>query len=338
MARSLKENINSQYVEAANALRGKKARRRIVAYVESYDDVYFWRTVLSRFENEKRYFEVMLPSKLTLTRGKKSVLMNFVGKNVGPDMIACVDADYDYLLQGATEQSRRVIESPYVFHTYVYAIENYQCYAPSLHDVCVAVTLNDHRIFDFQDYFRQYSEACFPLFVWSVWAYRTGHHGRFSLSDFNRVADPGGFTVQNPQVSIEHMRRKVKTKVHELQRQFPNNKEAYLKVKDDLLALGITPQTTYLYMQGHHLFDTVVAPILTKVCNLLRQERQTEIYRSQAHRTQKRNEMSCYENSQQDVKSMLKKNTGYLQSERFVQLQEDVRRYLEASSPSRKPE
>ena len=338
MSSRLIDNIDSRYFEAANALRGKRARRRIVAYVESYDDIYFWRTVLSRFEDEKRYFEVMLPSKVNLTRGKKSVLMNFVGDHVGPDMIACVDADYDYLLQGVTEQSRRVIRSPYVFHTYVYAIENYQCYAPSLHDVCVAVTLNDHRIFDFQDYFRQYSEACFPLFVWSVWAYRTGHHGRFSLSDFNRVADPGGFTVQNPQVSIEHMRRKVKTKVHELQRQFPNNKEAYLKVKDDLLALGITPQTTYLYMQGHHLFDTVVAPILTKVCNLLRQERQTEIYRSQAHRTQKRNEMSCSENSQQDVKSMLKKNTGYLQSERFVQLQEDVRRYLETSSPSRKPE
>ena len=338
MSSRLIDNIDSRYFEAANALRGKRARRRIVAYVESYDDIYFWRTVLSRFEDEKRYFEVMLPSKVNLTRGKKSVLMNFVGDHVGPDMIACVDADYDYLLQGVTEQSRRVIRSPYVFHTYVYAIENYQCYAPSLHDVCVAVTLNDHRIFDFQDYFRQYSEACFPLFVWSVWAYRTGHHGRFSLSDFNRVADPGGFTVQNPQVSIEHMRRKVKTKVHELQRQFPNNKEAYLKVKDDLLALGITPQTTYLYMQGHHLFDTVVAPILTKVCNLLRQERQTEIYRSQAHRTQKRNEMSCYENSQQDIKSMLKKNTGYQRASRFVQLQEDMRRYLETSSPSRKPE
>ena len=231
MASRLIDNIDSRYFEAANALRGKRARRRIVAYVESYDDIYFWRTVLNRFEDENRYFEVMLPSKMNLTRGKKSVLMNFVGDHVGPDMIACVDADYDYLLQGVTEQSRRVLESPYVFHTYVYAIENYQCFAPSLHDVCVAVTLNDHRIFDFQEYFRQYSEACFPLFVWSVWAYRTGHHGRFSLSDFNRVVDPGGFTVQNPQASIEHMRRKVKTKVHELQRLFPNNKEAYLKVK-----------------------------------------------------------------------------------------------------------
>ena len=337
MGSRLRDNIDSRYFEAANALRGKRARRRIVAYVESYDDIYFWRTVLSRFEDDKCYFEVMLPSKMNLTRGKKSVLMNFVGDHVGPDMIACVDADYDYLLQGVTEQSRRVLDRPYVFHTYVYAIENYQCYAPSLHDVCVAVTLNDHRIFDFQEYFRQYSEACFPLFVWSVWAYRTGHHGRFSLTDFNRVADPGGFTIQNPEASIEHLRRKVKTKVHELQHQFPNNKDGYLKVKTDVLALGVTPQTTYLYMQGHHLFDTVVAPILTKVCNQLRQERQNEIYYAQAHRTQKRNEMSCYENSLQDIKVMLKKNTGYQQSDRFLQVQEKIRLYLasQVSSPSR---
>ena len=328
MSNRLKDNINSQYFQAANALKSKQARRRIVAYVESYDDIYFWRTVLSSFEDDHRYFEVMLPSKENLTRGKKSVLMNFVEGQTGPDMIACVDADYDFLLQGATEQSRRVLQSPYVFHTYVYAIENYQCYAPSLHDVCVAVTLNDHRIFDFREYFRQFSEACFPLFVWSVWAYRTGHHSRFSLTDFNRVTDPGGFTVQQPEVSLQNIKRKVSTKIRELQRQFPGNKEAYLKTKTDILALGITPQTTYLYIQGHHLFDTVVAPILTKVCNQLRQERQNEIYHSQAHKTQKQNEMSCYENSRQDIKAMLKKNTGYQQSPRFLQLQEDVRRYL----------
>ena len=336
MAKRLKDNINSRYIEAANALMSKKQRRRIVAYVESYDDIYFWRTVLNRFEDDKHYFEVMLPSKQQLTRGKKSVLMNFVGEQVGPDMIACVDADYDYVIQGATEQSKRILSSPYVFHTYVYAIENFQCYAPSLHDVCVAVTLNDHRIFDFEEYFRIYSEACFPLFVWSVWAYRTGHHGHFSLTDFNRIIDPGGFSVQNPEVSIVHLRRKIGTKIRELQRTFPNNKEAYLKLKDELMALGITPQTCYLYVQGHHLFDIVVSPMLIKVCNQLRQERQSEIYHASAHHTQKRNEMSCYENSRQDVKAMLKKNTGYQMSERFLQLQDDIRQYIEKiSSPSR---
>jgi len=331
MGKRLKDNVNSSYFEAANALKPKQSRRRIVAYVESYDDIYFWRTVLSPFEDNDRYFEVMLPSKMKLTRGKKSVLMNFLeGEPLGKDMIACVDADYDYVLHGATAQSRRVLDSPYVFHTYVYAIENYQCYAPSLHDVCVSVTLNDHRIFDFRDFFLQFSEAIFPLFVWSVMVYRNGNYPRFSITDFNRIADPGGFTVQNPDASLANVRRKVGVKVRELQRQYPDAKEEYLKTKEDIRNLGVTPQTTYLYIQGHHLFDTVVAPILNKVCNLLRQERQNEIYQASAHKTQKRNEMSCYENSLQDVKVMLKKNTGYIQSEPFRRLQDDVRRYLDA--------
>ena len=37
MANRLKDNLNSQYFEAANRLKSKQARRRIVAYVESYD-------------------------------------------------------------------------------------------------------------------------------------------------------------------------------------------------------------------------------------------------------------------------------------------------------------
>ena len=31
-----------------------------------------WRTLLGEYENETRYFEVMLPSKTTLAKGKKS--------------------------------------------------------------------------------------------------------------------------------------------------------------------------------------------------------------------------------------------------------------------------
>ncbi|MBQ8158749.1 MAG: DUF4435 domain-containing protein [Prevotella sp.] len=328
MSNRLRDNINSDYFKAANAMKPKQARRRIVAYVESYDDIYFWRTVLGPFENEQRYFEVMLPSKQKLIRGKKSVLMNFIEGQTGPDMIACVDADYDYLLQGATDSSKKILESPYVFHTYVYAIENYQCYAPSLHDVCVAVTLNDHRIFDFQEFFRLYSEAIFPLFVWSVWAYRTGYYKQFSMSDFNRIIDTGGFTIQSPLDSIDNVKRKAFHKVRELQKKFPGNKEAYLKLKDELMAMGVTPQTTYLYIQGHHLFDTIAAPIMGKVCNALRQERQNEIYHAQAHKTQKYNEMSCYENATQDVKTMLKKNTGYTFSEPFRKLHYDIEQYL----------
>jgi hypothetical protein len=328
MPSRLKDHLNSRYFEAANQLTSKKARRRIVAYVESYDDIYFWRTVLSRFENDKMYFEVMLPSHQKLERGKKSVLMNFIKGRIGQDMIACVDADYDYLIQGVTPQSKSVLESPYVFHTYAYAIENLQCYAPSLHDVCVAVTLNDRRIFDFNDYLTQYSEAIFPLFVWSVWAYRTGNHNDFSLSDLARVIDPGGFNVFDPQPSIDHLRQKVNRKVKQLQAEYPDNKEQYLQVKASIKELGVTPQTTYLYVQGHSLFDNVVVPILSKICNRLRMERQDEISRTARHHTQRRNEMSCYEHSIQDIRQMLKKNNGYTLSEPFRRIQNDIDHFL----------
>jgi hypothetical protein len=165
--------------------------------------------------------------------------------------------------------------------------------------------------------------------VWSVWAYRSGNYPRFTLTDFNRVTEPGGFSLQDPEASLQNIRHKVQTKIRELQRKFPDNKEAYLKLKDEIKALGVTPQTTYLYMQGHHLFDGVVVPILSKVCRVLQQERQNEIYQAKAHDTQKRNEMSCYDNSRQDIKAMLKKNLGYTFSEPFQRLQDDVRRYLE---------
>ncbi len=337
MAKRLREYINSDYFNAANKMRAKAARKRIAAYVESYDDVYFWRMVLSEFENDKRYFEVMLPSKINLSKGKKQVLMNLISSQVGEAMIACVDADYDYLMQGVTETSKKVISNPYVFHTYVYAIENYQCYAPSLHDVCVMTTLNDHLIFDFEEYLRLYSQAIFPLFVWSIWYYRRPNYGEFSISDFCKVIETGHFTIANAYSGIANVRHKVGRKVMQLQRNNPDAKETYLALKDELKKLGVTPDTTYLYIQGHHLNDNVVMPMLNKVCERLRRERETEIHSKAVHNTQMRNELSSYQHSVENLASMLKKNTGYVRSPQYLRLKTDIRRFLKRLDKKSQP-
>lgn len=138
MATSLRDNLTSSYFNAAHKLYSKKARRRIIAYVESYDDVAFWRTLLEEFEDDEHYFQVMLPSATSLAKGKKMVLMNTLNtKELGRSLIACVDSDYDFLLQGATNTSRKINRNKYIFQTYTYAIENYHCFAESLHEVCV---------------------------------------------------------------------------------------------------------------------------------------------------------------------------------------------------------
>lgn len=336
MGKKLKDNLSSRYFEAANKMKSQNARRRIAAYVESYDDIFFWRSVLSDFEDDTRYFQVMLPSRLQhLERGKKAVLMNLLMDKVGRDMIACVDADYDYLMQGATEMSKQVTTNPYVFHTYAYAIENLQCYAPSLYETSVMVTLNDHHIFDMEAYLRDYSQAIFPLFVWSIWFYRTPNYGEFTIMDFLRVIEPGHFTMAKAEDMVARVRRKVGKRINQLQQKYPNNKDNYLQVKEDIKRLGVTPDTTYLYIQGHHLFDKVVVPMLNKVCMQLIREREVEISQQSVHGTQQRNELSSYRNSIEAIPSMLKKNTRYKQSEPVARIQADLERYLELTKQNR---
>ena len=330
MAKRLTDNINSQYFEAINKMTPKKARRRIVVYVESYDDVFFWRSVLGRYEDDKLTFDIMLPSRNQhLDRGKKAAISNML-KGVGRDMIACVDADYDYILQGATEMSRQMLENPYIFHTYAYAIENFQCYAKGLHETCVMVTLNDHRIFNFERFLQFYSQTIWPLFVWHVvFLQRRKMTMHFDMCEFNKVVVLPSVRIQNPKWAIEYLSKKVRAKMFQLERRFPKLKDALPETERMLRDLGINDNNTYLYIQGHHLFDLVVSPVVQTVCDILRNEQENDIRDRAVHSEQARTEIACYENSLGKVKMMMKKNTYYQFSPEFQKILADVEKYLE---------
>ena len=331
MVKRLRDNITSQYIAAANRLNSQKARRRIVAYVESYDDIFFWRSILARLETPDRYFEVMLPSRQDhLERGKKAAIMSMIaGGGIGKDMIACVDADYDYLMQGATFTSKAILDNPYIFHTYAYAIENMQCYAPSLHEICVAATLNDGQHFDFEAFLAEYSEAIFPLFVWNIWSYRTASDHKFTITDFLHAVEIGNLSPETAREQIAALRRRVAHRMAILQRQHPGARDSYQQVKNDLRQLGVLPSQTYMYIQGHHLFDKVVMPLMKKVCNRLMREREREISAQSLHPTQYNNELSCYTASVGDVQLMLRRNTGFTASEQYRRITDDLAKRIE---------
>lgn len=329
MSKRLQEHLNSQYFELASKLRPRNAARKVVAYVESYDDVFFWRSVLQDFETEHIKFEVMLPSRFTLSKGKKAALMNKLGPRLGDYMIACVDADYDYLMQGATPISQTLLSSPYILHTYAYAIENYQCYAPSLHTACVMSTLNDREVINLEAFLTEYSTVVWPLFVWSIWAYRYEHYNVFSINDFSEIVIIRDINPYHPQDTIEYVRRRVNRKIAWLQHRFPQGKKTYAPLRDELLSLGLTPETCYLYMQGHMLFDNVVMSLLGPVCAILRKEREKEIKHLAVHETQRQNELSSYQHSQSPIDVMLRKSVGYKDSAPYQWLRRDIRKLLD---------
>ena len=328
MGKRLTDNLSSMYLGAANSLKPKHARRKIVAYVESYDDVSFWRSLLAEYENENRYFEVMLPSRTSLAKGKKSVLMNQLGKQLGENMIACVDSDYDYLLQGRTQTSRYMIENPYVLQTYAYAIENYHCYAEGLHEVCVTATLNDHVLIDFPAYLKLYSQIAYPLFVWSVWFYRRHNLSEFSLMDFCSYVKIDQVGIHHPEYSLAVMTKKVNRKLRDLEHRHPEGIPEVEAMKEEFKHLGVYPENTYMFIQGHHILDNVVMRLLTPVCTYLRREREQQINDLALHETQRRNELTAYQRSQVDVALVIHKNTNYKESPTYQMIRRDVEKFL----------
>ena len=336
MSKRLNQNLTSAYLEAANRLRPSSARRKVVAYVESYDDVAFWRGVLDDFETEDLHFEIRLPGRDSLQKGKRQALTNvFSPGQLGMSLIACVDADYDYLLQNTTEASRIFNSSPYVIHTFVYAIENYQCYAPSLHKAVVTATLNDRPTIDFEEFLREYSQIIWPLFLWNIWGYLREDYRGFTMLDFCGFVSLRDVNPYHPEMALAQVRRRVNQKMAWMQQNHPDAKKSYARVKQQMRDLGLTPETTYLYIQGHTLFENVVLPLLEPVCSMLRKEREREIKELAVHKQQRQCELSAYQHAVLPIDLVLKKNTHYKEAPPFQHVQASIRRIVaQNTSPS----
>lgn len=329
MGKRLTDNLSSLYIGAANSLKPKRARRKIVAYVESYDDISFWRSVLSEYEDNTRYFEVMLPSKNSLAKGKKTVLMNQLGNQLGENMIACVDSDYDYLLQGRTQTSRYMITCPYVLQTYAYAIENYHCYAEGLHEVCVMATQNDHMIIDFPEFMKQYSVIAYPLFIWSVWFYRQHNLSEFPLMEFCSFVRLDQVSTRHPEVSLEILAKRVGKKLRFMERKHVAALDEIECMKAEFRTLGVFPENTYMFIQGHHIMDNVVMRLLNPICTTLRREREEQIHSLAYHKVQLQNELTAYERSLMGVDQVIHKNTNYKNSPLYGMIRKDIEQFLQ---------
>ena len=79
-------------------------QRLVRVYVEGYEDVAFWRGIFDHFQNPYMRFEISVPNRADLPKGKK-VLMGMIPRS-SDELILCVDSDFDFLSADRTEQSR----------------------------------------------------------------------------------------------------------------------------------------------------------------------------------------------------------------------------------------
>ncbi len=327
MSRRLVENITSDYLEAAAAMAVAAERNRVVVYVEGYDDIPFWRNIFDLYESPAHRFEITTPVRNDFAKGKK-VVLGFAPQ-AGPRLLLCVDSDFDHIFPDQSSVSRTMRDSPWVLQTYAYAIENYLCYPPSLHSVCTRATKCDARIFDFEGFMADYSRIVFPVFVWYAYAARVDRPSFFTLTDFRNTVrlnylnlDEGG------EETLAWLRRQVDKRLKILSSKNKRWIPEIEKQRAELLAKGIKPEQTHLYMQGHALMDNVVSVIVATVCSALRKICIDKIMSGSQRGMTQSNELSYYNNSLSDYTELLSTNTGYHGCHLYKLLEADIERIL----------
>ena len=304
-------------------------RYLVHVYVEGYEDVAFWRTIFDNFHNPYLRFEISVPNRDDLPKGKK-VLMSMLGRTHKEEVLLCVDSDFDYLFDGATEQSREILEAENMFHTYTYATENYLCYAPSLRTVCVRATKNDTRIFDFVRFMAEYSTTIYPLFLWYVHSAQLSHESIFTLAEFRASVRLGYVDIRhNGENTLAWLERNVARRLKALESDNPDMCDDVRAMEARLQERGVERDNCYLFMHGHTLLNNVVMPLLTAVCDKLRQLSVAKIHSSKVEGVALKNELQNYTNTLRSIHDVLLDNDNYMSCPLYKMLRDDIQRYLD---------
>ena len=304
-------------------------RYLVQVYVEGYEDVAFWRGIFDHFRNPHLRFEISVPNRDDLPKGKK-VLMSMLDKVDKERVLLCVDSDFDYLFAGETEQSERILNADNMFHTYTYATENYLCYAPSLRNVCVKATKNDTRIFDFVRFMAAYSEIIYPLFLWYVYSARHSTENVFTLAEFRAAVRLGYVDIRhNGEGTLAWLQRNVERRHQALINDNPEMCEAVEALGTQLKKCGVERDNCYLFMHGHTLMDNVTMPLLSAVCDKLRQLSVAKINNSKVEGVALKNELQNYTNTLRSIRDVLLDNENYTSCPLYKRLRDDIQTYLD---------
>ncbi len=302
--------------------------------VEGYEDVAFWRSIFDEFESEKFTFEITVPVREDLAKGKK-VLLAMARDDCPPTRLLCMDSDFDYLFSDLTPDARLINTMPNIFHTYAYATENYVCHAPSLHNVCVKATKNDTRIFDFERFLAEYSAAVYPLFLWYAYSARIDTPKVFTLLDFKSSVKLNYLEVENNGTdTIAWLERQAGRRLKSLSEKYPHLVPEVERFGDTIRRRGVSPTNVYLFMQGHTLMDNVVMVVLNTVCARLRDMALHRISASKRSGVTLVNEQSNYNNSLYSVREALVFNEDYRDCFLYDKLYGDIAAYLDSLASS----
>ncbi len=282
--------------------------RKTVALVEGLQkDEAFWQDMFDFYTEGKVSLDFPFATKGGKT-GKDafkpyySLLNTFSGR-----FVICRDSDIEHLYNKEVE---RLFQTPYLFHTHSYSIENHKCLPKNLAKICKEITSKEY---DFQLFMNTYSEITYRFLIIYIGlqeeAYflpehikSNGEKGEDVSEEINKWTTISQLWQKNKVKNIlkydknifsisalDHYWCSLKTRISEYEKEvkrelisqncFENMAaiDAKLAVCEEKYAKKIAQTETYHYLNGHILFDEVIKPLFYQVKEALITQKESEL-------------------------------------------------------------
>jgi len=182
-------------------------------------------------------------------------------------VIFCIDSDFRYVSQDTLTQNKK-----YIFQTYSYAIENHKCIPQNLNRL---IRIFDTK-FDFCVFLKNYSETIYLVLLYWIDCLRKNKEEQASetvLKPLLSVRPSNKVNLANhAQEDIDILRNMVENWKENLPDTIDfQNLDSYVR------NLGIKPEDSFLYINGHILYDNVITQLLEKMKEAARNKYTSEL-------------------------------------------------------------
>lgn len=309
-----------------------------LAFVENERDSFFWKWVFRNYAGGLKV-DVKFRYSEKLSGGKKELLKLKEKDVLCEEILICLDSDYDYLLQNNIAHT--MAGSPYIFQTYAYSVENYNCLAESLDLVCIQATSIDHHLLDFVKFMKDYSNIVYSLLLYSVYFERIrskkfrGQREKDKTFTRNQLyayinLDDGITLSNNGEEILQRLQKKVVEKEEELKKLCPD--EELKEIAGKLGNLHINKDNAYLFIKGKYILNGVICRLLKVVVSDLI-KRKIQEYEQHA-RDERALENKLYEYICTVGQKPLKKREDFLKAASGTTYLEYLKNELASVSPN----
>ncbi len=282
MAKITKNEINNKLA----AMLFKDFYKGVIAIHEDYkDDQKFWGHLFNTFFREQNIDKMYRPFASYEGTGVDFVrdsFSEFAGHRyydktkygeIDIHLVLCIDSDSKYLY----ENQQWYLNKPYIFHTYAYSIENYNCYGECLNQKFAEYSLNQIPAIDFVQLFKDFSSTLSTLF--SYWIYNERYNIGMGTNEIGKEVQKEIMNMEkfckdlkNDETDLQTAQNEIITEIsnraniciEELEKNYGKliDKNAKQEMIDDFKArYNIEEHDLFLYFKGHWVFEEFLLPI-----------------------------------------------------------------------------